>query len=62
MFEARLCDAGKGRGLDILERRHWSAILFLIGPSNALELTEKLRKQEGSAHGFAPSMPLLSYV
>jgi len=23
-------------GLDILERRHWAAILFLIGPSNAL--------------------------
>ena len=46
-------------GLDILERRHWAAILFIMGPSNALRLTEKLRKQDGGAHDFAPSMPPL---
>jgi len=33
--------------------------LFLMGRSNALSLTEKLRKQDGGAHRFAPSMPLL---
>ena len=35
---------GRPSCLDILERRHWAAILFLIGPSNAVELTEKLRR------------------
>jgi len=30
--------------------------LFLMGPSNALELMEKLRKQDGGAHGFASSL------
>ena len=50
---------GAIRGLDILERRHWAAILFLMGQSNALLLMEKLRKQDGGAHGFAPAMPLL---
>jgi len=33
-----------------------AAMLFLMGPSNALG---KLRKQDGGAHGFAPSMPPL---
>jgi len=41
-------------GLHILEMMHCAAILFLMGPSNALQLTEKLRKQDGGAHGFAP--------
>ena len=40
------------RGLDLLERRHWAAILFIVEPSNALQLTEKLRKQDGGAHAF----------
>jgi len=35
--------------VDILERRHWAAILFLMGPSNALWLKEKLWKQDGGA-------------
>jgi len=39
--------------------RQWAAILFHIGPSNALWLTQKLRKQDGGAHGLAPSKPPL---
>jgi len=35
----------KSRDLDIPERRHWAAILFLIGLSNAFKLTEKLHKK-----------------
>jgi len=31
-----LTDHLRDRGLDVLERRHWAAILFLIRPPNAL--------------------------
>jgi len=51
-------EQGTSRGLDILERSPWAATLFLMGPANALYLTEKLRKQDGG-DGFAPSIPPL---
>ena len=50
------------RGVDILKRRYLAAILFLMGPSNALWLTKKLRKQDGGAHVFAPSVHPLQYI
>jgi len=53
---------GEGRGLDILERRHWAVILFLVGPSIALQLKEKRPKQDGGGHGFAPAIPLLKCI
>ena len=52
----------RSRGLDTQERRLRAAILFLMGSSNALEVMEKLRKQDGGAHNLPPAMPLLLHV
>ena len=48
---------GEPGSLNILERRHWADISFLMGPSN-VPYGESV-KQDGGANGFAPPMPPL---
>jgi len=50
------CDGFRTRDPVILERRHWVAILFLMGPSNASKVTENLRNGDGGICDLAPSM------